>query len=86
MRGRISVVDSIQDYGAVIFVVCTSQVLKQRSFRDFVVDARTGMPIDMTDDQKWAYRRTKAIDLVIRKEHTHWISYYAMLVRLCVHC
>jgi hypothetical protein len=48
-----------------MLVVYVFQVLKQRSFKDFVVDARTGMPIDMTDEQKRAFKREKAADEVL---------------------
>jgi hypothetical protein len=52
-----------------MLVVHVSQVLKQRSFKDFVVDARTGMPIPMTDEQKRVFKRAKAADEVFSTIH-----------------
>lgn len=45
-----------------------SQVMKQKSFKDFVVDARTGRPLDLTDEQKDTLKREEMIQEVSCKE------------------
>lgn len=42
--------------------------MKQKSFKDFVVDARTGRPLDLSDEQKDSLKREEMIQEVSCEE------------------